>query len=70
MRLLENNNRKFIRTLSDSCLRANRGRNAIAILAVALTAVLFMALTTVLEGTRISMKNQMFRGAGVSLWYR
>ncbi|MDE6941338.1 MAG: FtsX-like permease family protein, partial [Lachnospiraceae bacterium] len=64
MRLLENNNRKFIRTLSDSCLRANRGRNAIAILAVALTAVLFMALTTVLEGTRISMKNQMFRGAG------
>ena len=50
MRLLENNNRKFIRTLSDSCLRANRGRNAIAILAVALTAVLFMALTTVLEG--------------------
>ncbi len=64
MKLLENNNRKFIRALSDSCLKANRGRNAIAILAVTLTAVLFMALTTVLEGTQISMKSRMFQEAG------
>lgn len=64
MRLLENNNRKFIRTLSNNCLRANRGRNGIAILAIILTAVLFMALTTVLEGAGISMKMQMLRQAG------
>lgn len=67
MKLLENNNRKFIRTLSNNCLRANRGRNVIAILAIVLTAVLFMALTTVLEGSQISMKNQMFREAGTKL---
>ncbi len=64
MKLLENSNRKCIRTLSDNCLRANKGRNAIAILAIILTAVLFMALTTVLEGAQISMKNQLFRDIG------
>lgn len=64
MKLLENNNRKFIRTLSNNCLKANRGRNSIAVIAVILTAVMFMALTTVLEGTQISMKNQMLRQVG------
>ncbi len=64
MKLLENNNRKFIRTLSNNCLKANRGRNNIAVIAVILTAVMFMALTTVLEGTQISMKNQMLRQVG------
>ena len=64
MKLLENNNRKFIRTLSNNCLKANRGRNNIAVIAVVLTAVMFMALTTVLEGTQISMKNQMLRQVG------
>lgn len=64
MKLLENSNRKCIRTLSDNCLRANKGRNAIAILAVILTAVLFMALTTAIEGVQISMKNQLFREIG------
>ena len=64
MKLLENNNRKFIRTLSNNCLKANRGRNNIAVFAVILTAVMFMALTTVLEGTQISMKNQMLRQVG------
>ena len=64
MKLLENNNRKFIKTLSDNCLKANKRRNIIAILAIILTAVLFMALTTVYEGAQISMRNQMFRQAG------
>lgn len=64
MKMLENNNRKFIKTLSGSCLKANKGRNGIAILAIILTAVLFMALTTVFEGTQVSMKNQMLRQAG------
>lgn len=64
MKLLQNNNRKFIRTLSGNCLKANKGRNGIAILAIILTAVLFMALTTVLEGAGISMKTQTLRHAG------
>lgn len=67
MKMLENNNRKFIRTLSQNCLKANKGRNGIAILAIILTAVLFMALTTVFQGTQISMKNQMFRQTGTKL---
>lgn len=64
MKLLENQNQRFIRTLSGNCLKANRGRNGIAVLAVILTAVLFMALTTVIEGTQISMKNQLLRQSG------
>ena len=64
MKMLENNNRKFIKTLSGNCLKANKGRNGIAVLAIMLTAVLFMALTTVFQGTQISYRNQMLRKAG------
>ena len=64
MKLLENNNRKFMKNLSGSCLKANKSRNGIAVLAIILTAVLFMGLTTVMEGTQVSMKNQMLRQAG------
>ena len=64
MKLLENNNRKFMKTLSQNCLKANKSRNRIAVLAIVLTAVLFMGLTTVMEGAQVSMKNQMLRQAG------
>lgn len=64
MKLLENNNRKFIRTLSGNCLKANKSRNGIAVLAIILTAILFMSLTTVLEGVGISMRTQALRQAG------
>ena len=67
MKLLENNNRKFIKTLSVSCLKADKGRNKIAALAIALTAVLFMALATVLEGARVTEKNQKLRQVGTKL---
>lgn len=67
MKMLKNNNQKFIRTLSGNCLKANKGRNGIAILAIALTAVLFMALTTVLQGAQMSMKEQFLRQAGTRL---
>ncbi len=64
MKILENNNRKFIKTLSGNCLKANKGRNGIAILAIMLTAVLFMALTTVFQGAQESFRIQMLRQAG------
>lgn len=67
MKLLENNNRKFIKMLSGNCLRANKGRNRIAILAIVLTAILFMALTTVLEGVQLTEKNQKLKQAGTKL---
>lgn len=67
MKMLENNNRKFIKTLSKNCLRANRGRNRIAVLAIMLTAILFMALTTIFQGAQVSMKEQRFRQAGTRL---
>ena len=62
--VLNNNNKKFIKTLSNNCLKANRNRNIIAVLAIILTAVLFTALATVAQGTMISTKEQMFRQAG------
>ena len=70
MKLLENQNQRFIRTLSGNCLKDKQGRNGIAVLAVILTAVLFMALTTVIEGTQISMKISCSARVGQSLWCR
>ena len=37
--MLNNNNKKFVKTLSNNCLKANRNRNLIAVLAIVLTAV-------------------------------
>lgn len=62
--LLRNNNKKFIRVLSDNCLNANKIRNRIALLAILLTAVLFSALTTVFQGTSLTIKEQMMRQSG------
>ena len=56
--VLNNNNKKFIKTLSNNCLKANRNRNIIAVLAIILTAVLFTALATVAQGTMISTKSR------------
>lgn len=67
MKLLENNNQKFIKALSKSCLKADKRRNKIAVIAIMLTAVLFMALTTVLKGAQISEKNQKLRQVGTKL---
>lgn len=64
MKILENNNRKFIRVLIKNCLKANKGRNKIAVCAVMLTAALFMALATIYEGSQITLRNQMLRQAG------
>lgn len=67
MNILKNNNRKFIQILSANCLKANKGCNKIAVLAIVLTAVLFMALTTVLEGVEMTEKNQRLRQVGTKL---
>ncbi len=73
MNLLVNNNRSYIKFLTKSCMKANRGRNVIALAAVILTALLFTALATVFAGSGITMRNQMLRQAGsrfmVSLKY-
>ena len=62
--MLNNNNKKFVKTLSNNCLKANRNRNLIAVLAIVLTAVLFTALATVAQGTEVSTKEQMLRQVG------
>ena len=69
MKMLENNNRKFIKTLSTNCLKANKSRNRIAILAIILTTVLFMALATVYEGMQVSLKEQSLRQAGTKFMF-
>lgn len=62
--LLENDNKKFSRTLSNNCLKANKIRNAIALLAIMLTALLFTAVATILQGTQISVREQTIRQSG------
>ena len=62
--MLNNNNKKFVKTLSNNCLKSNRNRNLIAVLAIVLTAVLFTALATVAQGKEVSTKEQMLRQMG------
>lgn len=62
--LLRNDNKKCIRTLSNNCLKANKIRNVIALLAIILTAVLFTAVATVFQGARISIQEQRIRQSG------
>lgn len=57
-------NRKAIRNLSNKSFRANRTRNLIAIIAIALTAVLFTTLFTMGSGTVESLQQATMRQAG------
>lgn len=62
--LLRNDNKRFIRTLSDNCLKANKIRNVIALLAIILTAVLFTAVATAFQGAQVSISEQRIRQSG------
>jgi putative ABC transport system permease protein len=57
-------NRKAVRNLADKSFRANRARNIIAIIAIALTAVLFTTLFTMGTGTVESLQKATMRQAG------
>ena len=57
-------NQKAIRNLADKSFRANQARNLIAIIAIALTAVLFTTLFTMGSGTVESLQQAAMRQAG------
>ncbi len=57
-------NKKAIRNLADKSFRANKTRNLIAIIAIALTAVLFTTLFTMGIGTVESLQRASMRQAG------
>ena len=57
-------NKKVIRNLSDKSLRAAKERNMIAVLAIALTAMLFTALFTAGSGVVENLQRQTMRQAG------
>ncbi len=57
-------NRKIIRTLSNRSFLSNRTRNGIAVLAIALTALLFTALFTIGSGLIENIQRQTMRQAG------
>ncbi|MGE5397014.1 MAG: ABC transporter permease [Chitinophagales bacterium] len=62
--MIKVNNKNAIRNLADKSFRANRGRNIIAILAVALTAILFTTLFTMGIGTVECIQEGAMRQAG------
>lgn len=62
--LLKNDNQKFIKTLSSSCLKANKNRNRIAVAAIILTTILFMTVATVFQGSEMTLKAQSLKMAG------
>ena len=57
-------NRKTITNISKKSLKANKTRNIIAILAIALTTVLFTALFTIAITIINSFEQQTFRQVG------
>lgn len=64
--MLKVSNRRCIRKLSDKSLRAARARNAVAIVAIALTTLLFTALFTIAMTINNSFQQSNFRQAGGS----
>lgn len=62
--LLQNNNKKVIGKLSTRYLKANRGRNLIAILAIALTTMMFTSLFTIGQGVLDVQQSQTMRQVG------
>ncbi len=58
------NNQRAVRWLADRSFRASRSRNIIAVLAIALTALLFTALFTVGSGLIENIQRQTMRQAG------
>lgn len=57
-------NKKFIRRLADKSFRAARTRNIIAVIAIALTSMLFTSLFTIGIGTVETFQQQTMRQAG------
>lgn len=55
----ENDNLKIMKTLAKRSFMASRFRNLVAVLAIALTAVLFTSVTTIGTGTMESLKTTM-----------
>ena len=62
--MLKVNNKKAVRNLSDKSLKGNMPRNIIAVIAIALTALLFTALFTVGSGIIENFQRQTMRQAG------
>ena len=62
--MLKVSNRRCIRRLSDRSLRAAKTRNLVAVLAIALTTVLFTSLFTIGASINYSFQQQNFRQAG------
>lgn len=62
--MLKVQNKKVIRILADKSFRANRPRNLIAILAIALTTVLFTTLFTMGSGTVETFQKATMRQSG------
>lgn len=64
--LLQNNNRKAISRLSRRYLKAGRGRNLIAVLAIALTTMMFTSLFTIGSSFLALQQEQTMRQVGGS----
>lgn len=62
--LFGNNNRPIIRKLSNRYFKANKSRNIIAIIAIALTAILFTTIFTLGSGLADTIQEQNIRKAG------
>nr|QGT50998.1 efflux ABC transporter permease [uncultured Firmicutes bacterium] len=62
--MLKVNSKKAIRRLSNRSFKANVSRNVIAVIAIALTAILFTALFTVGSGMVENIQRQTMRQAG------
>lgn len=60
----QNNNKAVIKRLTQSSIKANKIRNTFAIIAIAITTILFTSLFTISMGIKNSIEQQTMRQAG------
>ncbi len=60
----ENNNKAIIKKLTKNSIKANKIRNIFAIIAIAITTILFTSLFTIGMGIKNSMEQQTMRQVG------
>ena len=66
MRFFKNNNSAIIRRLTIKTMKANKLRNIFAIVAIALTTLLFTSLFTIGIGIKESLEKETMRQSGGS----
>lgn len=68
--MLHINRKAFLRTLAKEYMRANKLRNIVATIAIALTTAMFSSVVVIYEGSQAAIQNRCCTKAATGLCYR